>query len=82
VSSAKQMSENSLKTKHEIGITTTISPGLELGQGVFHYVLQPFCYNLADMYKLNPNIYEVMTFPIWLSVKQNLRKVLSEICDV
>jgi hypothetical protein len=41
VSSAKQMPGNSLETKHmEIGITATISPGLELGEGVFHCVLQ------------------------------------------
>jgi hypothetical protein len=57
----------------EIRITATISPGLELGQGVFHYVLQSVYYNLLDMHKLTPNIQEVMAFPIWLSVQQNLR---------
>jgi hypothetical protein len=34
------------------------------------------CYILADMHKLTPNIHEVMTFPKWLSVNQNLRKVV------
>jgi hypothetical protein len=39
-------------------------------------------YNLADMHKLTPNLHKVMAFPRWLSAKQNLRKVLSEICAV
>jgi hypothetical protein len=39
-------------------------------------------YNLVDMHKLTPNIHEVIAFVKWLSVKQNLRKVLSEICVV
>jgi hypothetical protein len=39
-------------------------------------------YNLVDMHKLTPNIQEVMTFPNWLSVKQNLRILLSGICAV
>jgi hypothetical protein len=70
VQSAKQMSGKSMEAKHrEIGITSTISYGLELGQGVFHCVLQSLCYNLADMRKLTPNIPEVMAFPMWLSVK-------------
>jgi hypothetical protein len=43
---------------------------------VFHYVLQPLCYNIADMHKLTPNIHKVMAFPKWLSVKQNLRSGL------
>jgi hypothetical protein len=34
-------------------------------------------YNIVDMQKLTPNIQEVMTFPNWLSVQQNLRKLLS-----
>jgi hypothetical protein len=64
VSSTKQMPGNSLGTKDmEIGITATISPGLELGQGVFYCVLQLLCYSLADMHKLTPNIHEVMAFP-------------------
>jgi hypothetical protein len=60
----------------EIGNTDTISPGLEIGQGVFHCVVQPLCYNSGDMHKLTPNIQEVMAFSKWLSVKQNLRKVV------
>jgi hypothetical protein len=54
----------------------TTSPGLELGQGVFHYILQLFFYNFADMHKLTPNIHEVMAFSLWLSVKQNMRSGL------
>jgi hypothetical protein len=60
-----------------IEITATISSGLELGQGVFHCVLQSLYYNLVDMHKLTPNIQEVMTFPNWLGVKQNLQKLQS-----
>jgi hypothetical protein len=56
----------------EIEISATISSGLELGQGVLYYILQSLYYNLDDMHKLTPNIHEVMTFPKWLSVKQNL----------
>jgi hypothetical protein len=83
VSSAKQMPGNSLEAKHrEIGITATISYGLELGQGVFHCVLKSLCYNLADMHKLPPNIQEVMAFPKWLSVKKNLRKVVWNMCCI
>jgi hypothetical protein len=64
VSSAKQMPGNNLETKHrEIGITATISPGLELGQEAFHCVLQSLYYKLDDMHKLTPNIHEVMAFP-------------------
>jgi hypothetical protein len=77
------MPGNSLETKHrEIGITTTISLGLELGQGVLHCVLQSLYCHLHDMHKLTPNIHEVMAFLKWLSVKQNLRKLKSGICDV
>jgi hypothetical protein len=60
----------------EIKNTTTISSGLELGQGVFYCVLPPLCYSSTDMHKLTPNIQEVMVFSKWLSVKQNLRKVV------
>jgi hypothetical protein len=49
---------------------------------VFYCVLQSVCYNLADMHKLIPNIHGVISFSKWLSVKQNLRKVPSEICAV
>jgi hypothetical protein len=80
VSYAKQMPQNSLEAKHrEIGITATISPGIEPGQRVLYCVLQSLCYNIADMHKLTPNIQEIMAFLKWLSVNQNLRKVLSGI---
>jgi hypothetical protein len=59
----------------EIEITVTNSSGVELGKGVFHSVLQSLYYNILDMHKLTPNIQEVMAFPMWLSVKQNLRKL-------
>jgi hypothetical protein len=49
---------------------------------VFHCVLQSLYYNLVDMHKLTPNMQGVMSFPNWLSVKQNLQKLLSEICVV
>jgi hypothetical protein len=58
-------------------MTSIISSGLELGHGEFHCVLQSLYHNLVDMHKLTPNIQEVMVFPNWLSVKQNLRKLLS-----
>jgi hypothetical protein len=51
---------------------------LELGQEVFDCVLKSLYYNLVDMHKLTPNIQEVMTFPNWLSVKQNMRKLCLE----
>jgi hypothetical protein len=60
----------------EIRNTATISPGLEHGQGVFNCVLQPLCYTYSNMHKLNPKISEVIAFSKWLSVKQNLRKVV------
>jgi hypothetical protein len=34
------------------------------------------CYKLVYIHKQTPNIQEVMTFPNWLSVKQNLQKLL------
>jgi hypothetical protein len=34
-------------------------------------------YNLVNMHKVNPNIQEVIAFPNWLSVKQNLQKLRS-----
>jgi hypothetical protein len=83
VASAKQMPRKSLEAKHrEIEITFTISSGLKHGQGVSHSVPQYLYYNLVVMHKLNHNIQEVMTFSNWLSVKQNLQKLLSEICAV
>jgi hypothetical protein len=44
---------------------------------VLHCVLQSLYYNIVDMHKLTPNIQEVMAFPNWLSIKQNLRKLPS-----
>jgi hypothetical protein len=44
---------------------------------VFHCILQSLCYNLADVHKITPNIYEVIAFTKWLSVKQILQNVLS-----
>jgi hypothetical protein len=49
---------------------------------VFHCVLQSLFYNLADMYKITPNIYEVIAFTKWLGVKQILRNVLSKVYAV
>jgi hypothetical protein len=49
---------------------------------VFHCVLKSLFYNLADMHKITLNIYEVIAFTKWLSVKQILRNVLSEVCVV
>jgi hypothetical protein len=80
VISAKQMPGKSMKAKHrEIGITATISPGLELGRGVFRCVLQPLCYNSADIHKLTSNIHEVMAFPKWLSVKRTAKSGLKSV---
>jgi hypothetical protein len=63
--------------------TPIANPGeLHFPQGVFHCVLQSLCYNLVVMHKLTPNIQEVMAFPHWLSVKQNLQKLLSGNCVV
>jgi hypothetical protein len=42
-----------------------------------HCYTQSFHYKLVDMHKLNPNIQEVMTFPNWLSAKQNLQQMPS-----
>jgi hypothetical protein len=46
---------------------------------VFHCVLQPLCYNISNIHKLTPNMQEVMAFPKWLSVKQNLRSDLKSV---
>ncbi len=45
-------------------------PELNFGQGVFHCIPKPLCYNLDYMNKLTPNIQEVIAFLNWLSVKQ------------
>jgi hypothetical protein len=66
-----------LSTKQCLGakeITSTISPGLKLRQGVVHCVPQPLVYNLADMQQLTPHIHEVIAFTTWLSAKQILPK--------
>jgi hypothetical protein len=73
------MSGNSLKAKH-IGKLGSL-PQFHLGWNMDKECSVVF-YNLADMHKLTPNITEVMTFPKWLSVKQNLREVLCGICPV
>jgi hypothetical protein len=65
-----------------IAIPIANSGELHFGQGVFHCVLQSLYYNLVDMHKLTPNIQEVMAFPNWLNVKQNLQKLLSGNCAV
>jgi hypothetical protein len=66
----------------EIEITSIISSGLKPEQAMLYCNLQCLHYNLVDMYKLTPNIFEVMVFPTWLSAKQNLQKMLSRICAV
>jgi hypothetical protein len=67
------------QTLREIGNTAKISSGLELRQGLLYCVLQPMCYNLADMHQLTPNIHEVIAFSKWLIVKQNLRSGLKSV---
>jgi hypothetical protein len=79
VPSAKQMSGKSLEAKH-IGRLRSL-PQFHLFQNLDKECSIVF-YNLVDMHKLTPNIQEVMTFPNWLSVKQNLRILLSGICAV
>jgi hypothetical protein len=55
-------------------IATVIAnpPKLDFGEGVLHGSLQTLHYDLIDMYKLTLIIQEVIVFPKWLSVKQNL----------
>jgi hypothetical protein len=50
---------------------------IQFVQGVQHGDLKSFHYKMVGMNKLTPNIQEVMAFPNWLSVKQNLQKLLS-----
>jgi hypothetical protein len=89
VPSAKQLPEINLELNTaKLEILPKLHLSSNLGEisnclkGVFHCVLQPLCYYLDDMHKLTPNIHEVMAFPKRQSVKQNLRKVRSEICAV
>jgi hypothetical protein len=57
-------------------ITTPIAnPGeLHFEQGVHHYDLQSFIYNMVDMHNLTPKIQEVMTSTKWLTDKQVQQK--------
>jgi hypothetical protein len=64
-----------LSAKKKPEITSTISSSLKPGQGVLQCDLQSLHYKLVDMHKITPNIQEVMEFPNWLSVKQNLQKL-------
>jgi hypothetical protein len=50
-------------------------PEIQFVQGVQHGDLQSFHYKMVDMHKVNPNIQDVMAFPNWLSVNQNLQKL-------
>jgi hypothetical protein len=47
---------------------------LHFEQGVQHYDLQIFIYNMVDMHPLTPNIQEVMTSTNWLTDKQIQQK--------
>jgi hypothetical protein len=47
---------------------------LHFEQGVHHYDLQCFVYNMNDMYNLTPKIQEVMTSTMWLTDKQIQQK--------
>jgi hypothetical protein len=49
---------------------------------VLHAALQILYYDLIEMHKLTPNIQEVIAFTKWLSDKQILRNVLSEVCCI
>jgi hypothetical protein len=49
---------------------------------VLYGALQTLHYDLIDMHRLTPKIQEVMAFTMWLSDKQILRNVLSEIYAV
>jgi hypothetical protein len=60
--------------------TPIANPGeLHFEQGVHHYDLQSFLYNMVDMHHLTPNIQEVMTSTMWLTDKQIQQKHESEI---
>jgi hypothetical protein len=49
---------------------------------VLHGALRILHYDLIDMHNLTPIIQEVIAFTNWLSDKQILGNVLSEICAV
>jgi hypothetical protein len=65
-----------------VATAIAIPPELKFGRGVLHGALQTLHYDFVDMNKLTPNIQEVIAFTMWLSDKQILRNVLSEICLV
>jgi hypothetical protein len=51
--------------------TPIANPGeLHFEQGIHHYDLQSFLYNMVDMHHLTPNIQEVMISTKWLTDKQ------------
>jgi hypothetical protein len=55
--------------------TPIANPGeLHFEQGVHHYDLQSFIYNMVDMHNLTPKIQEVMTSTNWLTDKQVQQK--------
>jgi hypothetical protein len=67
---------------HLVATAIANPPEIRFGRGVLHDALQTLDYDLIDMHKLTPNIQEVLAFTKWLSDKQILRNVLSEICAV
>jgi hypothetical protein len=55
--------------------TPIANPGeLHFEQGVHHYGLQSFIYNMVDMHNITPKIQEVMTSTMWLTDKQIQQK--------
>jgi hypothetical protein len=71
---AQQMPTKNLKAKHIEKLGSL--PQFHLGSNLDKECSIVY-YNIVDMHKLTPNIQEVMTFPNWLSVKQNMRKLPS-----
>jgi hypothetical protein len=60
---------------HKLIATPFSNPGeLHFEQGVHHYDLQSFLYNMVDMHHLTPNIQEVMRSTKWLTDKQIQQK--------
>jgi hypothetical protein len=56
---------------YKLIVTRIAKPGeLHFEQGVHHYDLQSFIYNMVDMHNLTPKIEEVIAFTKWLSDKQ------------
>jgi hypothetical protein len=52
-------------------------PEINFGRGVLHGDLQTLHYHQDDMHMLTSKVPEVIAFPNWLSVKQNMQKLLS-----